>query len=145
MYLIVVYVLDVRHAAASYGHQELVELLVSKGADLHIRDLDGDTPLLVCEEASVFETLISLGADVNARNNDGQGIIEKVLEDENIDFLNYLLMAGHIPEASDLFQKVQFALKEVEQPEEYDGEFHPEGIEEGDEDEEDDDEEEMTA
>lgn len=41
------------HAAASYGHLELAEYLLAKGADPGLVDPDGDGPLHVCESPQV--------------------------------------------------------------------------------------------
>lgn len=72
-----------RHAAASYGHAELIELLLGAGADVSIRDEDGDTPLHVCELPDIAELLILAGADINALNNSGESVLDKAAEEEN--------------------------------------------------------------
>jgi ankyrin repeat protein len=41
------------HAAASYSHKEVIELLISKGADVNKTDFDGDAPLHVVETVEV--------------------------------------------------------------------------------------------
>ena len=33
------------HWAIANGHTEVVNLLIEKGADIHVKDNDGDTPL----------------------------------------------------------------------------------------------------
>ena len=40
---------------------ELIEYLLQVGADVNLRDPDGDTPLLVAESPYVFERLIEAG------------------------------------------------------------------------------------
>ena len=72
-----------RHAAVSYGHIELIKLLLAAGADVNIEDLDGDTPLLVCEDPEVFDYLLQNGADIKKVNHHGWGIFEKVIDDDN--------------------------------------------------------------
>ncbi|XP_067659820.1 histone-lysine N-methyltransferase EHMT2-like [Haliotis asinina] len=62
--------------AARGGHRDVVELLVSRGADVSLVDDDGDNILhLACYEGdgTTVEFVLSLDAvDVNARNSDGQ-------------------------------------------------------------------------
>ena len=88
------------HAATQYGHINLLEYLLSNGADVNIRDADGDTALLVCENQACFELLERHGADINAKNNDGGGFPEKAVElaDEgNEDMVTFLFNRGLIP------------------------------------------------
>lgn len=40
---------------------ELIEYLLQVGADINLRDVDGDTPLLLAETSAVFERLIQAG------------------------------------------------------------------------------------
>lgn len=83
-----------RHAAVSYGHMELIKILLSAGAVVDIEDLDGDTPLLVCEDPEVFELLIKSGADIKKVNHIGWGIFEKVIDDDNETMMKYLIEHG---------------------------------------------------
>ncbi len=82
------------HAASSYGHDDLLMRLISVGADVNLRDADGDTPLLFSEQVSTYEILVANGADPTARNSAGQGIVEKVSEDENEEMIEYLIGKG---------------------------------------------------
>jgi hypothetical protein len=79
------------HAAASYGHTELIEFLLSAGATVDLEDADGDTPLLCAEEPEVFELLVRHGADRLKRNKQGEGIFEKLLDDENEVMMKYVI------------------------------------------------------
>ncbi len=131
-------VFNFSHAASSYGHLELIEYLVSVGANVNLRDLDGDTPLLVCESAEVFELLRSKGADAEAVNNDQEDILKKAVEDENEDLIKYLIENGFVKDPRFKFTPGQFELKMSEGQEC--------SIEEGDnEDENDDDDEQMST
>lgn len=126
------------HAAASYGHAEIIEFLVRHaGAIIDIRDEEGDTPLLFCEKPEIYELLVSLGADAGARNTEGQGIVEKAVEDENEELVEYLINKGIINDA-DFIQKLRAAFESAGM-EEFNGQF---SMEEGDEGEEDEDDEE---
>ena len=58
------------YAAAINGHNDIVEFLLSQGADIDVRLNDGETPLMAAVWNGQVETvalLISKGADVNAR------------------------------------------------------------------------------
>jgi ankyrin repeat protein len=122
---------SISHAATSYGHLALIELLIhgtytklndpffpppqytmmsaasvllcflnsslsnisldlsvclsisAAGADLNARDLDGDTPLHICESPQVAEYLLANGADEQAVNTEGKSVYEQALELEN--------------------------------------------------------------
>ncbi|XP_046582783.1 ankyrin repeat-containing protein DDB_G0279043-like [Haliotis rubra] len=62
--------------AAERGHREVVELLLSRGADVSLVDVVGyNTLYLACSGGDVgtVEVILSQdGVDVNARNNDGK-------------------------------------------------------------------------
>jgi len=63
------------HYAATSGHKEVAELLITKGADVNAKNADSNTPLHSAIRAGhkdVAELLIAKGADVNARDGDGR-------------------------------------------------------------------------
>jgi len=60
------------HLAATMGHEDMVELLIERGADVNGRDASGSTPLhhaAAGGNKAVVELLLAKGADVNARDN----------------------------------------------------------------------------
>ena len=60
------------HWAAYYGHLEIAEILISRGADLDAEDPDYSTPLYLAAEEGhpkVVEFLISKGAEVNVKSS----------------------------------------------------------------------------
>ena len=121
-----------RHAAVSYGHMELIKLLLAAGAVVDIEDLDGDTPLLVCEDPEVFELLIKSGADVKKVNHIGWGIFEKVIDDDNETMMKYLIEHG-LTDNPELIAQMMSNI---------DVGTIPEGDEDDDEDDDDDNKEE---
>ncbi|KAF3905481.1 Tankyrase-2 [Dactylellina cionopaga] len=72
------------HAAASYGHLDLLRKLVNEyGGDVNIRDDDGDTPLFTAETVEVARCLVEeLGADWACTNDDGLTAAETIEADE---------------------------------------------------------------
>ncbi|KAF9649828.1 ankyrin [Thelephora ganbajun] len=69
------------HAAASYGHIEVLEYLVSQGGNVNITDEEGDTPLYTVENVETAQWLVSHGATVDMRNCEGVSPIEHLEED----------------------------------------------------------------
>ncbi|KAI9137263.1 ankyrin repeat-containing domain protein, partial [Paraphysoderma sedebokerense] len=78
------------HAAASYGHEEVVKYLIQMGANVNIRDEDGDTPLHVTESLSTLMILLNHGADPLVRNYVGKTPYHVYLEEELDDVSAYL-------------------------------------------------------
>lgn len=68
------------HWAASEGEIEVVELLISRGADVNARDLEGETPLFgaVDHSTDVSSILLEAGSDVNTRNYEGKTALHKL-------------------------------------------------------------------
>ncbi|KAL6942573.1 hypothetical protein ACO0QE_003752 [Hanseniaspora vineae] len=75
------------HAAASYGHLQLLEFLVNKhNGDINVRDEDGDTPLHHVEDAATAKFVIEqLHADPNLRNNEHLTALDNLLQDSDSD------------------------------------------------------------
>jgi ankyrin repeat protein len=67
------------HWASYYGHRRVAELLIEKGADVHARNKDGRTPLMLAAgrgQARTVKLLIAYGADVRAEGNDGKSALD---------------------------------------------------------------------
>lgn len=80
------------HAAASYGHTELLRLLISKGGDINIQDTEGDTPLHHVEDLEIAKVLVEeLKADTGIKNADGLTAAQYIeQEDEFPEVVAYL-------------------------------------------------------
>ena len=48
------------HAAACWGHLEIVELLAQNGANISARTRNGETPFDICEDPEIKQRLIEL-------------------------------------------------------------------------------------
>ncbi|KAF9791030.1 ankyrin repeat-containing domain protein [Thelephora terrestris] len=69
------------HAAASYGHIEILEYLISQGGNVNVTDEDGDTPLYAAENVETAQWLINHGATVDIRNSEEISPIEHLEEE----------------------------------------------------------------
>lgn len=118
------------HAAVSYGEVDLIHFLVEQGANLELRDHDGDTPILVSEDPQIYELLIQLGANPDVRNHNNEGIIEKILEDNNIKMMQYFVDQGKL-DANVVLEKFNLTEEDM-----------MEAVDEGDEEEEEDEDQE---
>lgn len=81
------------HAAASYGHEDLLKALITEfNADVNIRDEDAETALFNVEEVRMAKVLVELGIDKDLPNNEGQTAQQKLSdEDEQPEVAAYLL------------------------------------------------------
>ena len=76
---------------------EFVKFLVSKGADVNVKNNDGDTPLhLAVKEnnAEAIKFLLSQKADGNVKNNDGDIPLHLAMKESNIEVVKILVSNG---------------------------------------------------
>jgi len=59
------------HAAASYGHLDILSYLISRGGNVNVTDEDGETPLFLVETKDVARFLVDNGADATWKNQEG--------------------------------------------------------------------------
>jgi ankyrin repeat protein len=55
----------------SYDYEDILKLLINEGADIEVRNNDGNTPLLAAIFPNTAIILINSGADINVKNNEG--------------------------------------------------------------------------
>ncbi|GAA5921359.1 hypothetical protein JCM3775_003008 [Rhodotorula graminis] len=77
------------HAAASWGHSDILRFLVSNGGDINLADSDGDTPLYVVESIAMAKLVVDLGADPRHVNEEGL-TAAAVLQEEHPHIALYL-------------------------------------------------------
>ena len=65
--------------------------LLEHGASAMITDLDGDTPLHVCERSDIAQLLIDAGEDVSAINSEGFIPVQTAHENDHEDVVALLL------------------------------------------------------
>ena len=69
------------HAATSYGHTELLKLLIERGGNVNIKDFEGDTPLHHVEDLATAKILVEeFMADYKLKNEEGQTAADFVEE-----------------------------------------------------------------
>lgn len=67
------------HFAADYGHVDIIEYLISKGANVNLKDKHGITPLLAAiyeEHTDCVKMLLKSGAKTDGKAPDGSSYID---------------------------------------------------------------------
>ncbi|KAI8595961.1 hypothetical protein EDD21DRAFT_389743, partial [Dissophora ornata] len=108
-----------RHAAASYAHEDLIKYLLEKGANVNIQDLDGDSPLFVCETVEIAEILVEAGADAKHVNENEMTAAENAEEEEWYEVAHYLRELTGVPhpdkDVDDLEEDMSHLLKDEDE------------------------------
>ena len=88
------------HYAAKYVKKQMIELLISRDADVNAKDITGETPLhyVICttlkNKKEVVKFLISKGADPNTKDHRGQTILMSAIKYGSDDLVKMLLAEG---------------------------------------------------
>ncbi|KAG0053882.1 hypothetical protein BGZ83_000279 [Gryganskiella cystojenkinii] len=85
------------HAAASYGHKDLIKYLLEKGANVNIQDPEGDSPLFVCETVEIAKILVEAGADAKHINENEITAADNAEEEEWTEVAYYLRELTGVP------------------------------------------------
>lgn len=85
-------------AIASYsGHQEIVDFLIEKGADIHKKDKFGAMPIhmaVVKGHIEIVKKLVAKGADITAKTVNGKVPMQLAFEGEHTDIIELFLDRG---------------------------------------------------
>ncbi|XP_052089800.1 ankyrin repeat and KH domain-containing protein 1-like [Mytilus californianus] len=85
------------NAAASSGHCCLLELLISRGADVNYRDNSGHTSMTIAcisKQENAIKLLVDKGADLNKRTNKGPTPLMWACSSGNIKIAELLIIHG---------------------------------------------------
>mmetsp|Transcript_5030 Transcript_5030/g.4950 ORF Transcript_5030/g.4950 Transcript_5030/m.4950 type:complete len:225 (-) Transcript_5030:27-701(-) len=86
--------------ASQLGKLEMVEYLISRGAELNARDYEGNTPLMIAvihEQTDVIKALVSFGAKLDLKDNYGYTAVDKAETRGYQNIVNFL--SNKVPEA----------------------------------------------
>jgi len=97
------------YAAAFNENPEVLRVLLSAGADLHVKDKDGGTALMYAavdnENPEVLRVLLSAGADASVKNNSGCDAVCFVRKNKYISDSDRIIMMNILTNAPMSTQK----------------------------------------
>jgi hypothetical protein len=125
------------HAAASYGHIDLLRTLVERfEVSANITDEDSETPLFFAEKVEVAQALLDLGTELRHENGDGQTAEDKIEGEEEFPLVaaflrqkasasntsattetNGVTQTGQLPHPPPLPNGVQVNISTMQEPE----------------------------
>jgi len=81
--------------ASIWGRIDIIELLLDNGADLNIKDGDGNTALIwasICGQTDVVRLLLDRGAKMNIQNNSGNTALMRLSGRTGNPYINIVLL-----------------------------------------------------
>lgn len=82
------------HEASTWGRFEVAKALLARGADVHARDMFGNTPLLATGHDATMVLLLDHGSDPLAVNKEGKTVLMRAAHHGGRELLVRLLEAG---------------------------------------------------
>jgi ankyrin repeat protein len=85
------------HLAVRAGNADIVKFLISKGADVNIKDIYGQTPIQIAPHignAEVVIQLVSKGAEINIKNSIGRTPLHDTVYHNQFQIVKYLVSQG---------------------------------------------------
>ena len=85
------------HAASQGGKEDIVKILLKRGADVNLKSKEGNTPLMAAafnHHESVVKILLEAGAEVNTKNEADETALSLAREEKQEGIIQHLLQAG---------------------------------------------------
>lgn len=79
------------HVAVENGHEAAADYLLANKANVNAKNIDGTTPLMLANRASMAQSLLASKAEVNARDNAGKTALQGAVEAANEELVGMLL------------------------------------------------------
>jgi ankyrin repeat protein len=82
------------HRAVHTGNVDMVKFLVSRGADVNVKDNYGQTPVQIAaqlDDAEIIIHLVSNGAEINIKNSIGKTPLHDAVAHDQFQIVNYLI------------------------------------------------------
>jgi ankyrin repeat protein len=101
------------HNAVIIGMTEIETALIRSGANLEVRNIDGNTPFMEAVRAGIvssIERLATNGADTNTRNIRGDTPLHYAVETGRLDVINILLRRGASIHARNTLNRTPFQI-----------------------------------
>jgi ankyrin repeat protein len=91
------------HIAAYNNYMDIAEWLISEGAKIEARTINGETPLYLAaqkEHYHMCDYLISKGADINSPNNYGETLLYLAVQENKLELAHFFISKGANPNFS---------------------------------------------
>lgn len=101
------------HLAAESGHEQMVDLLLSRGANIHLQSSAGTTAFYRAARGGsihILRRLYELGSDVDAPTWDGWAALMEAIENQRLEAVLYLLKLGANPQTETKYGETPLSL-----------------------------------
>lgn len=104
--------------ALSLGHESIARLIIQEGADIHISNINNETPLIIAVNQkleTIVQELISLGADLNKKDIFGDTALILAIKHKNEKLALFLIEKGANILIEDRYGRSPYNLSQLNQ------------------------------